>query len=573
MPRSCWAYELYMGNKNVMNMKKTTIYIICMLICQGITAQVQKWQKKAHDLQVTVYTWNETGKMQEAQGVWIDATGHAVTQYDIMKGAVRACVTDAKGKEYQVTSIDGASSLYNTAVLATNAKKTTAPAVYSTQPAVGERIWLMPTSKTDVKVPATEDSITKIDFFYDVYSYISLDRPLEERQIGVPAMNAAGEIIGITQAAGRNDSRAYVIDIRFAQQLRLSVMDATRQDYRDIHIVKTLPDEEKDAQTFIYLYGTQDTVQYMAMTESFIRMFPANSAGHMMKAEMLCAQGKYDEAAQTYQNALKIKDIAQDEIMYSMARMMYQAANRTPSPYPAWTLQNAIDQTNSAIAVNDLPIYHTLKAHCLFGQKNYDEAETEFLNVCKTNMRSAENFIYASQCRQMRGDSIQDIIEMQDSALACFSKPYPKDAAPILLLRAVNLAQAGRKREAIADYNAYEHLTGGSSLTYLFYYEREQLEAQCRMYPAALNDIERAIKLNPEEAILHAELASLNYRVNQLDDAERAAREAIRVNGNFSDAWRILGVIMRDKGKAEESRKALEKAAELGDEIAEKLLK
>ena len=544
-----------------------------MLCCQGIMAQVQKWQKKAHETQVTVYTWNSAGKMQEAQGIWIDAEGHAATQYDIMKGAVRACVTDTRGKEYQVVGIDGASSLYNTAVLATNARKTAAPIVYSAQPAVGEHIWLMPNSKTDGKVPATEDSITKTDIFNDVYSYISLSAPLEERQTGVPAMNAAGETVGMTQAAGRKDGKAYVIDIRFVQQLKLGVMDATRQDYRDIYIAKTLPDDEKDAQTFIYLYGTQDTVQYLAMTESFIRKFPASSTGYTMKAEMLCAKGKYEEAAKTYRQAMKVKEIAQDEIMYSMARMMYQAANRTPPPYPDWNLQTAIDQTNSAIEVKDLPIYHILKAHCLFGQKKYDEAEAEFLDVCKTNMRSAEHFVYASQCRQMRGDSIQAVIEMQDSAMACFSKPYPKDAAPILLLRAVNLTQAGRKREAIADYNTYEHLTGSSSLTYLFYYEREQLEAQCRMYPAALNDIERAIKLNPGEAILHAELASLNYRVNQPDDAERAAREAIRLNGSFSDAWRILGVILRDKGKAEESRKALEKAAALGDKIAEKLLK
>ena len=132
--------------------------------------------------------------------------------------------------------------------------------------------------------------------------------------------------------------------------------------------------------------------------------------------------------------------------------------------------------------------------------------------------------------------------------------------------------QAEQVRKAIADYNTYEHLTGSSSLTYLFYYEREQLEAQCRMCHAALNDIERAIKLNPGEAILHAELASLNYRVNQLDDAERAARDAIKVNDKLPDAWRILGVIMRDKGKPDESRKALEKAAELGDDIAAKLL-
>lgn len=553
-------------------MKRTLIYIITLFATLSITAQVQKWQKQAHQSQVTVFTWNAAGEMQQAQGVWIDAAGHAATQYDILKGAVRASITDAKGKEYTVTSIYGASSLYNTAVLATDAKKSTAPAIYTTQPATGEHLWLMPTSKADAKVPATQDSITSIDHFNDIYNYITLSKPLEERQIGVPVMNASGEIIGITQAAGRKDTKAYVIDIRYAQQLRVGVMDARRADYRDIPIVKTLPDDANEALTYIYLYGTQDTLQYLSMTDAFIAQHPTVPTGYTLKAEMLCDQGNYDAAAATYQNALKVKGIAQNQILFSMSRMMYQTSSRNPSPYPVWTLQTALETVNRAIADYDQPIYHILKAHCLFAQKKYLEAENEFLYACTTNMRSAENFTYASQCRQMRGDSIQNIIALQDSALACYTKPYPKEAAPILLLRAVNLTQVGRKREAIADYNTYEHLTGSSSLTYLFYYEREQLEAQCRMYPAALNDIERAIKLNPGEAILHAELASLNYRVNQLDDAERAARDAIKVNDKLPDAWRILGVIMRDKGKPDESRKALEKAAELGDDIAAKLL-
>lgn len=553
-------------------MKRTLIYLISLFATLSITAQVQKWQKQAHQSQVTVFAWNAAGEMQQAQGVWIDAAGHAATQYDIMKGAVRASITDAKGKEYKVVGIYGASSLYNTAVLATDAKKTTAPTIYTVQPVAGEHIWLMPTSKADAKVPATQDSITRIDQFNEVYNYITLSKPLEERQIGVPVMNAAGEMIGITQAAGRKDTKAYVIDIRYARQLRVGVMDARRADYRDIPITKTLPDDANEALTYIYLYGTQDTLQYLSMTDAFIAQHPTVPTGYTLKAEMLCEQGRYDAAEATYQNALKVKGIAQNQILFSMSRMMYQASSRNPSPYPAWTLQTALETVNRAIADYDQPIYHILKAHCLFAQKNYLEAENEFLYACTTNMRSAENFTYAAQCRQMRGDSVQNIIALQDSALACYTKPYPKEAAPILLLRAVNLTQAGRKREAIADYNTYEHLTGSSSLTYLFYYEREQLEAQCRMYPAALNDIERAIKLNPGEAILYAELASLNYRVNQLDDAERAARDAIKVNDKLPDAWRILGVIMRDKGKPEESRKALEKAAELGDDIAAKLL-
>ena len=180
--------------------------------------------------------------------------------------------------------------------------------------------------------------------------------------------------------------------------------------------------------------------------------------------------------------------------------------------------------------------------------------------------------MYAAQCRQKSQADTAQVIALMDSALNCYSKPYPVAAANIILLRAKTLASNGNLREAIAGYNDFEHLSG-SNLTANFYYEREQMEVKCRMYAPALNDIEKAIKLSPREPLLHAEAAALNYRVGHNDQAITYARQAIALDEQFADAHRILGVCLLENGAKAEARKHLLRAKELGDALADGLLK
>ncbi|MGN1256913.1 MAG: tetratricopeptide repeat protein, partial [Bacteroidaceae bacterium] len=127
-------------------------------------------------------------------------------------------------------------------------------------------------------------------------------------------------------------------------------------------------------------------------------------------------------------------------------------------------------------------------------------------------------------------------------------------------------------REAISGYNDFEHLSG-SNVTANFYYEREQMEVKCRMYAQALNDIEKAIKLAPREPVLHAEAASLNYRVGQNEQAISYAQRAITLSEDFADAHRILGVCLLEKGDKTEAHKHLLRAKELGDNLVDNILK
>ena len=163
------------------------------------------------------------------------------------------------------------------------------------------------------------------------------------------------------------------------------------------------------------------------------------------------------------------------------------------------------------------------------------------------------------------------VLALQDSAVACFTKPYVEAAAPALLMRSGTLISLHRYREAVRDLNDYEHLKS-KNLTANFYYRREQAEMRCRMFQQALSDIEQAVKMAPREPLFQAEAAAVHYRFGNLDDAIAAARQAIALDDEFADAHRILGVCLRAQQKETEARTALQRAADLGDEMAKSLL-
>lgn len=84
-----------------------------------------------------------------------------------------------------------------------------------------------------------------------------------------------------------------------------------------------------------------------------------------------------------------------------------------------------------------------------------------------------------------------------DSAVARFNKPYGKDAAPYLYERAGAKTAVKDFRGAVADYNDfYDAMMGQVSAE--FYLIRTQAEMQCRMFQQAINDINKAIKLDPQ---------------------------------------------------------------------------
>lgn len=555
-------------------MKKYITLFFLMLTLTDIAAQSPKWSQKARASQVTIVSYSEDGQMKQNQGVLIDSKGTVITEYDFLKGAVKAIAIDCNGKELAVSRISGASSMYNVAKLQVElGKAKIKPLTLSVSPAeLSSVVYVLPTTKADKKALCQIDTIKNIETFKEEFSYYTLSKPLNERLSNAPVLNSSGELIGLVQLAAKEGKPSFVMDARFVEKLCISALDAANADLKAINIRKALPETAEEALTYLYLLGQKDKDLYKEYIEDFITLHPENTSGYTMKAELAAEQGNYGKADSTYQKALQMQGIKKDEIFYSLSQSIYHANMSTSyTQFQDWHLERALREAGNAYAENPLPIYTHQEANCLYATKKYEEAALKFLALTETNLRSPEMFMYAAQCHQMAGKESSEVIALMDSALACYPKPYPLTAANTIIVRAKALAEAGRNKEAVIGYNDFEHLSP-NGLTANFYYEREQLEVKCRMYPAALNDIDKAIKLSPKEAILYAEGAALNYRVGQVDDAAVYAQKAIDIDADFADAHRILGVCLIQKEQKEEARKHLQKAIELGDELAKGVL-
>ena len=548
--------------------RRSFLLFLFIIATTSLCAQAPKWQKKAHKAMLSLITYGADGQMlHTTNGFFIHPDGTALSDYHSFQGAVRAVAFDGSGNEWPVECIMGANSLYDVVKIKVAAPKIANLTLASGNSRQGDQVFILPYASYNGH--ATGTSVAAVSTFNDSYAYYTLPLRMSEKWASCPVMNTAGEVVGILQmAAMAKDTCSYAVSAIFADSLHTHALTAASSDYQAIPMKKALPRDASQAHSFIYLTGTRDTTAYLSYVDDYLTLFPAEANGYTMKAEMLADLRRYEEAETVWAEGLKAAQQKED-VHYSRANTLFRQAQTGKAP-ETWTLEAAMQEVAQAEAINALPVYSALKAQILYSQKEYAKACEQFLALNTTNLRSADNFLYAAQCQQMLGDTLA-VLALQDSAVACFTKPYIEAAAPALLMRSGTLLSLHRYREAVRDLNDYEHLKS-KELTANFYYRREQAEMRCRMFQQALSDIEKAVKMAPREPLFHAEAAAVYYRFGQLDEAIAAARQAIALDNEFADAYRILGVCLRAQQKEAEARTALQRAADLGDEMAKSLL-
>lgn len=545
-------------------------FIILFCACALSASAQTKWLKKARKAQLNLVTYDANGQLlHSTNGFLIDESGTILSDYTSFRGAARAVAIDEKGTEYPVLTVAGASSLYDVIKLRADIRKGQPLPLAVVNGLKGQQVFVLPYLSNKSGVP-TATIIEDAKTFKELYAYYTLPVKLTEKSTSCPVVNDEGEVIGLVQMTAKaGEEKSYAISAAYINDLKTSALTANSGDYRDVLIRKELPTEASQASSFIYLVGTRDTALYLDYVGDYVHRFPTETYGYTMLAEMLAAQGRFEEADAAWEAGTKA-GASQPELDYSHARAILAAVQSGKKLPESWTLDQSLQLAQQAEATDAQPIYIALQGHILYAQKNYAAAAERFVAVNQTKLRSAENFLYAAQCQQMLQDTTA-VLALQDSAVACFDKPYTPDAAQALLMRATTLRTVGRYRDAIKDLNEYERLMS-TSLNANFYYQRYQTEMQCRMFQQALADIERATLMEPDEPLYFAELAGTHVRFNQLDEAEYAARKAIAIDDTFGDAHRILGIILREQKKETEARAELQRAIDLGDEVAKAII-
>ena len=552
-------------------MKRIITILFAACVCCMVNAQPDKWVKKASKAVFTLKTFNADGSLiGSGNGFFITADGVAVSSYTPFRGAAKAVVIDAMGKEYEVKSIIGANDVYDIAKFRVDATKCQ---TLRTAPAAVENtsLWLLPYNAKNA-YSCTAAKVKSVQKVQNDYDYYTLEATAPENTVGCPYLNANGEVVGIQQQSSSDDNTTqYAVGAAFATGLKMTGLSLNDPALKATSIKKDLPDELDQAILTLYLASTLgDAQSFVGLVDDFIAKFPQAPDGYSYKAQIMAAQDNYPEADKYMKLAI---DNATDkaEARYNYAKMMYQnLIYFYDSASHAWSYEQALEQAEQAVALDPQLPYLTQKAQLLFACKRYADSYAAFQDVIGKGGRTAECFYGAARCKEQLNDTTA-CLALLDSAVATFSKPYLKEAAPYIYARAQALAESGKYRLAVNDYNEYENLMI-SQVNSEFYYIRSQVEVKARLFQQALNDLDKAIDKSPDILLYRSEKASLQIRVHLLDQAIETASECIRLFPDASDGYLFLGLAQCLKGDKVQGVGNLLKAKDLGDAQADALI-
>lgn len=538
------------------------VLLLSLFTLLPLSAQ-PSWTKKATKAVFTLKTFDANGTLlSSGTGFFTTTDGVAVSSLAPFKGASSAVVIDAQGKEWPVECMLGANDTYDVARFRVATKKSTPLTIATTKEAEGTAVWLLPYHETK---NCPEGTIRKTETFGADYGYYTVALTMGDNAVGSPLMNAAGEVIGLMQQpASAADTLTYAVSARYADSLRINGLSLSDAALRSTHIKKDLPETLDQAQLMLFLASSSnDSTLLASLVEGFINKFPAEPDGYVYRAQLRTEALQFDDASRDMEQAIKVSQ-KKDETHFNYAKLIYQKElYMADQPYDGWSLDKALEEAREAERLNPLDVYRHQQAVILFAQKKYRESYDVYATLFQGDMRSPDLFYEASRCQQQLGDSAA-VMALLDSCVAMFQKPYLKEAAPYLLVRANTAMDYKRYRQAVIDLNEYEQLMA-ATVNDQFYFLRYQASLNGRQYQQALNDIDRAITMSPKNDLYYSEKASLQVRVGLYDEAMETARQCIEVAPDHSDGYLFLGLSQCLKGQKTEGVKNLLKAKELGD--------
>ena len=563
-------------------MKKILILpLLLFFLIQGSMAQTPKWVEKAKRAVFSVVTYDKNDKMlNTGNGFFVSEDGLALSDYTLFKGAERAVVITSEGKQMPVSLILGANDMYDVIKfrVAITEKKVPALIVAKTAPAVGADAWMLPYS-TQKSIACVTGKVKEVSKVAGEYHYYTLGMQMKDKMVSCPVMNAEGQVFGIAQKSSGIDTvtTCYAAGAAFAMAQKISALSLGDAALKKIGIRKGLPETEDQA--LVYLFMASSSLSgddYEKLLDDFIRQFPANADGYLRRANYYAAKGKddqawYDKAVADFNQALKVAQ-KKDDVYYNIGKLIYAYQLSKPEKtYKDWTYDTALQNVRQAIGIDPLPIYIQMEGDILFAQQDYAGALAAYEKVNASNIASPATFFSAAKTKELAKGDPKEVVALMDSCIARCPQPITADFAPYLLERAQMNMNAGQPRNAMLDYDAY-HTAVKGEVNDVFYYYREQAALKARQFQRALDDIVKAIEMNPTDLTYQAEHAVVNLRVGRYEEAIQILNNILKADPKYVEAYRLLGLCQIQLKKTDEACGNFKKAKELGDPNVDELI-
>lgn len=554
--------------------------VLCCLFAQWGVAQTPKWLDKSRRAVFSVITYDNNDKMlSTGNGFFISEDGMALSDYSLFKGAQRAVVVDADGKQMNVEAIYGANSMYDIVKFKVGVagKKITVLPVAQVASAVDAPVYLLPYS-TQKASSFTTGKVKEVSSIGENQSYYSLTMKLDDKLASCPIVNAEGQVIGMAQkSSGKEaDEICYAVGASYGQALTITALSANDHTLKSIGIRKGMPETEEQALVYLYMSSSvMSSEDYAALLDEYIAQYPGSADGYIRRANQYMYastdEASLNKASVDMDQALKVSQ-KKDDAHYQVAKLIYTYQLSGPEKtYKDWTYDKALNEVRTAIDIESLPIYLQLEADILFANRDYEGAFAVYEKITRTNLASPAIFFSAAKAKEMAQGDLKEVVALMDSCIAYCSTPMTSDNAPYLLERANYYMQTEQYRSAMLDYDAYYDAVRGV-VNDVFYFYREQACFHAKQFQRALDDINMAIGLNPEEKTYYSELAVVNIRVGRNEEAVKALDQAIAIDPAYAEAYRLLGITQIQLKKQGEACASFAKAKELGDSNVDALI-
>ncbi|MCD8030407.1 MAG: tetratricopeptide repeat protein [Bacteroides sp.] len=560
--------------------KSLLLFLLCILPLQWSVAQAPKWVERAKRAVFSVVTYDkEDNMLRTGNGFFVTEEGVALSDFSLFEGAQCAVIITSEGKQMNVDAILGANSIYDVIKFRVSITDKRVPALQlaGTIPAEGDPVYLLPYS-TQKDKQATSGKVKEVSIPAEGNQYYTLDLVLAEKMVSCPVTNATGEVFGIVQKATGADTTSicYAASASFAYALSLGALSQTDVNLRGIGIKKGLPETEEEALVALFMAsGHASTEEYLNLVNDFISQFPQNADGYMRRATHYIYnvgdEPAMNLAATDLERALQVAQ-KKDDVYYNRAKLIYNYQLGQPEKnYKDWTYERALAEVQKAFDIDPLPVYKQLEGDIRFAMQDYAGAFAAYDEVNRSNLVSPTTFFSAAKAKEMMGDDPEAVIALLDSCVAHCPQPMLEEDAVFLLERAQAKMNALQYRPALLDYDAYYNAVRGR-VNDVFYYYREQAALQGRQFQRALDDILKAIELNPTEVIYRAEYGAINLRVGRYEEAINGLQEALKIDPEYGEAYRLIGLAQVQLGHIEEACTSFSKAKELGDEAVDALI-
>lgn len=533
-------------------------FLLAFMLTVGVYAQPGKVKNVAKSV-FTLTTFSKDGSIKAScRGVFIDNQGTALAPFAPFVGADSATVVDVNGEAMPVDYIMGADENYDVIKFKVDHASKGAEISAQESPA-GSTIWIVAYSNQKPDIKSTK--VTRIEKFHTSYNYYVAGYSAQDTDYGCPVVNGSGQVIGLLKSIDANNIS--IIDAQYINALKVNAL--TSQTLTQTGIRTGLPDTEKDAITTMFLARSQrskkDNHKY---AHEFIEKFPSSSQGYKSLAELYVSDSLFNDADKEMQLGIK-KAAQKDEAHSNYSALIYNTSIYHPKDYKEWTLAKALEEATTAYQIKPDPAYKHQQAQIIYAQGQYQKAYDMFKELTKTSLNNGELWYECAQCKTQLKAPNQEIKVLLDSAVNVSSKTGM--AAPYYLARGHFFDVNKQYRPAIKDYYAYDSLS--HTLDPAFFYMRYQCEINAKMWQQALLDIARACYLNPKEPVYLANWASLDLRVNRLDEAISTATQCTKLAPDYAEGYLLLGLAQIAKKQKTEGLQNLEKAKSLGDSRAQ----